>query len=98
MKSPEGYEKDDIKKYLKSIEAWFCCPYTAGFGNSGIPDILVCMQGQFIAIEVKREGKEPTPLQARRLEEIGRAGGWTVAGTAAKVIGWIEQCRKTNYM
>ena len=59
MRTPEGYEKDEIKKYLDSIGAWYFCPYMAGFGKSGVPDIVACIQGKFWAIEVKREGKEP---------------------------------------
>ena len=63
MKTPESYEKADIKKYLDSIGAWHFSPYMAGFGKAGVPDIVFCYQGRFGAIEVKREGKTPTKLQ-----------------------------------
>jgi Holliday junction resolvase len=96
MRTPEGYEKDKIKKYLKSIGAFFVSPYMAGYGKSGAPDIVACIDGRFWGIEVKREGKEPTMLQARRMDEIKEAGGFAAAGTAKKVIEtilWL-QCRK----
>ena len=104
MKTPESYEKDDIKKYL-DIEAvkvrhnglgilWYYCPFMAGYGKSGVSDIVGCYRGKFFAIEVKREGKEPTPIQTRRMAEIEAAGGKTFWGTAAKVIpefeAWIK--------
>ena len=87
MKTPESYEKAEIKKYLDSIDAWYFCPYMAGFGKSGVPDIIACIDGIFVGVEVKREGKEPTPIQQRRIEEIEAAGGIAFWGTAKKVIG-----------
>lgn len=86
MRTPEFYEKVEIKKYLDSIGAWHFSPYMAGFGKSGVPDIVVCLNGKFISIEVKREGKAPTPIQTRRMEEITKAGGIAIWGTAEKVI------------
>lgn len=89
MKSLEGYEKDEIKKYLKNIGAWFCMIPANGYGASGQPDIVACIEGTFWSIEVKREGKTPTVLQTRRLEEVIKAGGHACWGTAEKVIGEI---------
>lgn len=94
MRSPEGIEKDKIDKYLKTTGAWFCKPATFGFGASGVPDIVGCYlvptygeaYGRFFSIEVKREGKYPTPVQERRLKEIRKAGGLGFWGTAEKVI------------
>ena len=87
MKTPEAYEKAEICKYLDSIGAWYFKPMMAGFGKAGVPDIIVCWHGLFIGIEVKREGKEPTPLQERRMKEIRTMGGITIWGTAKKVLG-----------
>lgn len=93
MKTPEGYEKADIKKYLDKIGAWHFSPYSAGFGKSGVSDIIACIDGVFWAMEVKREGKEPTILQYKRIKEIIEAGGCATWGTADKVIGEIENWR-----
>lgn len=88
MKTPEGYEKDDICKYLDSIGAWYFKPYMAGFGKAGVPDIIGSYEGSFFAVEVKREGgAKPTPLQKRVLKKIEDAGnGKTFWGSAEKVI------------
>lgn len=99
MKTSEGYEKAEIDKYLKSIGAYVAKPATFGYGASGLSDRLVCIRrspdgdGAFWAIEVKREGKEPTPLQDKRLKEVEAAGGMTTWGVAAKVIHKIETWR-----
>ena len=94
MKTPESYEKDEIKKYLNTLGCFFFSPYMAGFGKSGVPDICACIDGRFWGIEVKREGKGPTVLQQRRMEEIEAAGGFVACGTAEVVIREIELWRK----
>ncbi len=94
MKTPEGWEKDDICEYLDSIGAWYIRPATYGYGKSGIPDILALFRGRWIAIEVKRPGKEPTPLQKRRMAEILDNGGFSFWGTADKVISELEDARR----
>ena len=96
MKSPEGFEKDDICKYLDSIGAWYFRPYMAGFGKSGVPDIIACIDGIFFGIEVKREGKGPTKRQQARIDEIKAAGGEATWGTAEKVIREIKACSTTT--
>jgi aspartokinase-like uncharacterized kinase len=46
----------------------------------GIPDILVCLRGQFIALELKRdEAEKPDRLQQVMLDRIVAAGGWAFA-------------------
>lgn len=98
MKSPEGYEKADIDKFFKPLikngDIWLFKPFMAGFGKSGVPDYVGCSylhEGQFFSIEVKREGKEPTPIQWKRMREIEAAGGKTFWGVAEKVIREFEE-------
>ncbi len=43
--------------------------------RKGVPDILACVNGKFVAIELKVRSKEATPLQARVLGQIQSAGG-----------------------
>lgn len=96
MKSPEGYEKDQICSYLDTIGCWYFKPYMAGFGKTGVPDIVGCWNGTFFGIEVKRPGKEPTPMQHRRLSEIMHNGGLALWGTGDKVIADFEYHRAVN--
>lgn len=95
MKTPEGYEKDDIDKHLEAIGAYVVKPTTFGYGKSGHSDRICCIDGCFVGIEVKREGKKPTPIQERRMAEIRKAGGVAFWGTAAKVIFELEEWRST---
>jgi hypothetical protein len=41
----------------------------------GTPDILACVNGRFIAIELKSEKGKLDPLQKRTLEKIAGSGG-----------------------
>lgn len=87
MRSPEGHEKQAIKQYLDSLpRCWYMSPATFGFGASGCPDLLVCLGGRFVGVEVKRESKAPTAIQLRRMEQICAAGGVAFWGTAEKVL------------
>jgi len=43
--------------------------------TSGIPDIIGCIKGQFIAIELKSKKGKVTKLQAHVLGKIREAGG-----------------------
>lgn len=93
MKSLEGYEKDALdvffKPHIQNGSLWIHKTFTGGFGKSGVPDYVGCARhtaGKLFAIEVKREGKAPTALQWKRMEEIEAAGGKAFWGTAAKVI------------
>ena len=45
--------------------------------RSAVPDELLCINGRFIALEIKRPGLAPTPLQAATLGRIALAGGLT---------------------
>ena len=75
--TPEGKVKAEVKKLLKLYAAWSFMPVSAGYGAHGIPDIIACYRGVFIAIECKAPGKRTnvTPLQIRQLTGISEAGG-----------------------
>ena len=44
--------------------------------KNGTPDLLFCMKGKFGAIEVKKPGGKPDPLQLVQLRKIKEAGGF----------------------
>lgn len=76
-KTPEGRVKDAVKAWLKSKGIWYCMPMGTGFGRSGIPDFICCMNGRFVAIETKAPGKRnnTTEAQDREIMGIHAAGG-----------------------
>jgi len=74
-KTPEGKVKDKVKEILATLGAYYVMPQTGGFGNSGAPDILCCLNGYFIGIECKAKGGRVTRLQQSHLDEIELRGG-----------------------
>lgn len=75
--TPEGRTKKRIKDVLHELGAWYAMPMGTGYGRSGVPDFLVCLDGMFIAIEAKAGKGTTTALQERELKRIGEAGGLT---------------------
>ena len=71
----ESDVKDDIKKILTQHGVWYFMPSMNGYGRSGIPDFVCCIQGRFLAIEAKF-GRGTTNLnQDRELLAINTSGG-----------------------
>lgn len=75
MRTPEGRVKDKVTKLLKSYNVYYFFPVTGGYGVSGIPDIVCCHNGRFIAFECKAGKNKTTALQDRQLEMIRQSGG-----------------------
>jgi hypothetical protein len=80
MSKPPPLEKVFQAKVVKKLKTlpntWF--EKIADRSKNGIPDILMCVSGVFVALELKRSDKEKaTPLQKHTLERITKAGGCT---------------------
>lgn len=73
--TPEALVKKRIRKILETSGAYFAMPIGTGYGNSGVPDFLVCHEGSFIAIEAKAGKGKTTALQESHLSKIRDAGG-----------------------
>ena len=73
--TPERKVKDAVIAVLKAYGAYHFYPPGNGFGRAGIPDIIVCFHGHFIAIECKAGKRRATKLQERELDRIELAGG-----------------------
>ena len=73
--TPERKVKNKCVEILKEHDAYYFFPASNGLGRAGIPDIIVCAHGYFIAIECKAGKGKTTALQDRELHRIGGAGG-----------------------
>jgi len=78
--TPEAKVKSRAKEILDKLGAYYFMPATGGYGRSGIPDIVGCLNGVFFAIECKAGKGVPTALQEREINKIRNAGGhaWLV--------------------
>lgn len=68
-----------VKKYLGDHGHWEVKYWGGGqFTKAGIPDLLCCVNGRFMAIELKASHGTPSDLQLVTLEKIEEAGGIAV--------------------
>lgn len=78
---------NQILKYLKSLPECFCFKQHGGlYGTSGIPDIIVCYKGKFVAFEVKTEKGKLSKLQEITIEKIQKANGMAFKVTSLEEV------------
>ena len=74
MSKVEAYIQKEILQYLRSLPR--CVPFKIIAANErGVPDIICCLNGQFVGFEVKRPGAKPTRIQDAQRDRIFAAGG-----------------------
>ena len=73
--TPEGKVKARLKKHLDEMGIYHFSPFQAGMGRAGIPDIIACCAGRFIAFECKAGNNKPTALQEKEMTAIRKARG-----------------------
>lgn len=79
-KKPETLFKEKVLRDLKSLPGiWFY--KTNDVSQRGIPDLIICASGAFIAVELKAEGEQidPNGLQYWTLQQIAEAGGHSIS-------------------
>jgi Holliday junction resolvase len=76
--TPEKRVKEKVVAVLKTEGVYYFFPATHGYGRSGVPDIICCVAGRFLAIECKAGDNKATALQIREIESIRMAGGAAV--------------------
>ena len=100
--TPEAKVKARIKELLKEEGVYYAMPIGTGFGNSGVPDFLCCVNGRFLGIEAKANGNKPTELQKKNLKEIEASGGYTAvinenASDMQYLCELIKQLKELHY-
>lgn len=74
--SAEKIFENKIKRYLKDRNC-YCVKYHGNyFSENGTPDILACVNGYFLAIEVKAQNGKASELQLVKVNDIRKARGF----------------------
>ena len=73
--TPEALVKKRLKKLLDEMGIYHFSPFQAGMGRSGVPDVIGCYRGLFVAFECKAGKNKPTALQEREMTAIRTAKG-----------------------
>ena len=77
MAAEKNFE-NRLKKFLEDEGCWFVKFFANAYTKSGIPDILCCSNGHFIAVEVKAPNGKPSELQKWNIKKINESGGIAV--------------------
>ncbi len=74
---PESRLVTNILKKIRGQGGWWFKTHGSIFQMAGIPDIIGCHDGRFVALEVKMPGKEmeTSPRQEWTMKRIQEAGG-----------------------
>ena len=70
--------ENKIKKWITAEGGWFVKFFANAYTKSGIPDLLCCINGRFVGIEVKAQNGKPSELQLYHVRQIRKAGGAAV--------------------
>lgn len=90
MSGEEKKVENKIKRYLDSLGAYYLKVHGSAYQPAGTPDILACINGRFIGIEVKKPtGGVVSELQKLKLKQISNAGG---VGIIARSVSDVSEC------
>ena len=77
MAQEKNFE-NKIKQYLKDHNCYFVKYFANRMTKTGVPDILACVNGCFVGIEVKSSQGKPSELQIYNVKKIIESGGFAV--------------------
>ncbi|MGI6501274.1 MAG: hypothetical protein ACOX1S_10435 [Anaerostipes sp.] len=69
---PAGF--DENKMEVEQV-GWYTKIWGGGYQKAGIPDIIACVKGQFVSIEVKASNGRASDLQKLNTNRIRDSGG-----------------------
>jgi len=85
--------ENKIKRLLASRGAYFFKHFGCNFSTAGVPDLICCVNGRFIAIEVKAPNGRLSEIQKIHIQRIIEAGGIAIV---AQSVEEVEHC--LNYL
>ncbi|MGM0238484.1 VRR-NUC domain-containing protein [Enterococcus sp. AZ103] len=90
MSGSEKKVENNIKRYLDSLNAYYLKVHGSMYQPAGTPDILACVNGRFVAIEVKRpNGGVLSELQKSKLKKIENSGGVSIVARSVEDVSEV---------
>lgn len=80
--SEPEFQRDAID-YIESRNGYVVKVTVSSYNKKGTPDLIVCFNGKFVALELKVKDNKPSKIQEAKMKQIVRAGGiakpaWTI--------------------
>ena len=82
----ESKIQKQILDYINGLENGLAWKFVKS-NEKGTPDIVACINGKFVAIEVKQPGKVPTAIQYAQLARVEKASGYGI---------WLDSLSRTK--
>lgn len=90
-KELESSFQKDAKALIESIGGYVIKVHVSAYQGQGVPDLICCYLGKFVAFELKEKGNYLSELQKLRIRQIKNAGG------IAKGIYSLKEIEETLY-
>lgn len=71
------FEKQ-VKDYLKEQGCWVLKTWSNGIQREGVPDLLICINGYFVGVELKARNGKPSELQLWNIDKIRESNGFAM--------------------
>jgi hypothetical protein len=81
---PEARIGKKIREYLESEGAFVFKVHGGPQMLAGLPDLIVCFDGNFWGVEVKQPGQKPSLRQLYIHRKIEKAGGAVIVATCVE--------------
>lgn len=81
-------EKDfqnEVIKFLKQYNVYYIKVWGGGFQKAGIPDLIVCLKGKFLAIELKNETRKTKPTPTIQYRTNKKIRGTSICAKAKRI-------------
>ena len=78
MSGKEKQFENRIKNFLKKEGCYFFKFWGTMYTRAGVPDLIACVNGYFVGIEVKSDIGQPSEIQLYNIREIIDCGGFAV--------------------
>lgn len=76
VKVSEAAFTKQVKNFLDKLPlTWYYKVFGGGMQRAGIPDIIACINGHFVALELKSDIGKPSALQTRNVRLINESNG-----------------------
>lgn len=86
-----------IQKLIREEGGWPLKIHGGPFMPAGIPDLLACIGGIFLALEVKTDTGRPSEIQLAIIKKIKRAGGIAaVVSSTKQALAYIQKARRLS--
>lgn len=90
----ESQIQTKIIKYLNGIGAYSIKTITTN--KNGCPDVICCLNGKFIALEVKADKGIVSKLQEHSIKQIKNSGGIAEVVRSVDEVKKIIECLNSN--